>query len=637
MKLKCRTKTISKRHITTDQMKNSKRDGVAVKLITSSVLSALFLYFQSACPSSVIAGQTPLQLPATVNERLSAGMGQDLIVLFDDSDVEAESAVLRRNYGTHHNNDAIRAVKRTRYRSMKQSAFAGFSREEAEELRDFDQLPMSFVRIKSRSSLDRLRSDPRIRAVYQDLPVYPHTTYSLPFIGQPTTVAAGFSGSGTTVAVLDTGINYSLPAFGNCTAPGTPSSCRVAASVDVTGNNLTLNNDPKGHGTNVAGIVAAVAPGTRIAAINAFSGGTSSLSWILSGIDWAISNQSLYNIVALNMSLGDTTRYTSPCGNSATNPYVAAINNLRSSGILPVASSGNSGFTNGISSPACTPGVVSVGAVYDLAWRSSPDAAVPFTFSACSESSLAAVDKVPCFSNSASFLTMLAPGAFITAAGIQMAGTSQAAPHVAGAAAVLRSDYPLETLDQITARMTSGGVPATDGRNGLVKPRLNLYASFTPVSDLILTVRSTPAQLHEGELLTYSATVLNNGPFPASGVVLSDTIPAGALFVSASPACQSNGVEVTCSLGTLARGASTTVNIIFSVPYAGVIENSVRVQSATADPQIGNNVSSAAVSVTAIPAVPAASFWGLGVVSIALAGVAGTRSRSRRNQIGSYY
>jgi subtilisin family serine protease len=110
-----------------------------------------------------------------------------------------------------------------------------------------------------------------------------------------------------------------------------------------------------------------------------------------------------------------------------------------------------------------------VGAVYDAnvgrrAWT------------ACTDDTTAA-DKVTCFSNSASFLTMLAPGALITAAGSTYGGTSQAAPHVAGAAAVLRAAFPGETLNQTVNRMTANGIQVTDQRNGIQKPRLNLLAA----------------------------------------------------------------------------------------------------------------------------------------------------------------
>jgi subtilisin family serine protease len=86
-------------------------------------------------------------------------------------------------------------------------------------------------------------------------------------------------------------------------------------------------------------------------------------------------------------------------------------------------------------------------------------------------------DQVTCFSNSASFLTVLAPGSEITAAGITMSGTSQATPHVAGAIAVLREKNAALIPDQIEDILRSTGVSVTDSRNGLAFPRLDVLAA----------------------------------------------------------------------------------------------------------------------------------------------------------------
>lgn len=157
--------------------------------------------------------------------------------------------------------------------------------------------------------------------------------------------------------------------------------------------------------------------------------------------------------------------HSAECGSSWA---TSAFQNARSAGVLPVVASGNDGFLNGISEPACAPGAVRVGAVYDsnVGSHSVPN---------CTDATTAA-DKVTCFSNSASFLTLLAPGARITAGGTTRSGTSMAAPHVAGAVAVLRAfnGFPADTLDNTVGRMVNSGVPVRDHRNGIIKPRLNL-------------------------------------------------------------------------------------------------------------------------------------------------------------------
>lgn len=182
-----------------------------------------------------------------------------------------------------------------------------------------------------------------------------------------------------------------------------------------------------------------------------------------------IANKATYNIVAMNLSLGGGA-FTSPC---TTDVYASPISNARNAGILASISSGNDGYINEITSPACVPAAISVGAVYD--------STVGFLgikgWDVCTDYSTYA-DLVTCFSNSANFLTMLAPGAMITAAGITLGGTSQAAPHVAGAIAVLREAYPSESTDAIINRLTNTGVPVNDPKNGITKPRLDLLAAY---------------------------------------------------------------------------------------------------------------------------------------------------------------
>lgn len=403
------------------------------RIFIFAVLIALCAPFS---PTS--ASASPVAPPG-LRQRLAAGTPQEVIILLDEG-----AAVKSR---------AINAIR----------ANGG------ELLTDYSHLPMLFTRIRSERALDRILADTSVQAVYENRTIRPHLAQSLPLIAQPPLPPIGRTGSGTTVAVVDTGVNYTLPAFGSCTAPGVPAGCMVTTSVDLATNDNAL--DDMGHGTNVAGIVVGVAPDTKIAALDVFNpDGTSSDALVISGINWAIANRATYNIVALNMSLGDGSRNTAACGNKGTNPYVTPINNAKSAGIVTVISAGNEGYTDGISRPACTPAAVSVGAVYDANVGG-------IKWTACTDAS-SATDKVPCMSNTAAFLVMLAPGAFITAAGSSLGGTSQAAPHVSGAVAVLKSEYPNETPDQVISRLVSSGKPVTDQRTGGVFPRLDLLAAM---------------------------------------------------------------------------------------------------------------------------------------------------------------
>ncbi len=330
--------------------------------------------------------------------------------------------------------------------------------------RDWSELPLVQVRATTLEAAFAVLERDEAAAAYEVEHYELTDAQSFPLIEQPAAAAAGKTGTGTTVAVLDTGADYTRAELGSCSSPGVPAGCKVAFAKDFAPTDNTL--DDNGHGTNVSGIVVGVAPGTKVLALDVFNGASASSTHIISAINWVIANKATYNIASMNLSLGGGSS-TTTC---AADAMGIALGVARSAGIAPVVASGNSATTNAISSPACAPAAISVGAVYDANVGG-------LSFSTCSDPTTAA-DRVTCFSNSASFLTVLAPGAMITAAGYTMAGTSQAAPHVAGAFAVLHSAFPAESVDQQLVRLTSTGAPVLDPRNGITKPRINLVAAL---------------------------------------------------------------------------------------------------------------------------------------------------------------
>lgn len=337
-------------------------------------------------------------------------------------------------------------------------------------LRDYNNLPIAFYRISNKEALVDLLNDPNVKAVYPNRINQATTMESLPLINQPQANTKGFNGTDSSVAVLDTGVNYLHSDFG-CTAVNSPSStCRVVYAFDSAPDDGSL--DDNGHGSNVSAIVSKVATKTKIIGIDVFRSGSAYDSDILAGINWAVNNAKTYNIKAINLSLGiPGVKYKSECSNSS---YATAFANARAAGVVPVVASGNDAFPDGISSPACVAGAVRVGAVYDsniggVSWGNPVKCSDPTT----------AADKVACFSNGGSLVTLLAPGAMITAGGYTMGGTSQATPHVAGAIALLRANSvtPTETIDQTINRLKTTGKPITDSRTGLVFPRIDLLAA----------------------------------------------------------------------------------------------------------------------------------------------------------------
>lgn len=518
------------------------------------------------------------------------------LVIFDDSEIESGLTAERRVGAVLSGRDLARR-RVLGYGQLKSAIIpelpAGVSIR-----RDFSHLPLAHVKAESAADLKLLRAQPGVLAVVPNEEIELHLTQSLPLAEQPDAILGGQGGLGTSVVVVDSGVDYTRSVFGSCTAAGSPASCRVPVAFDVATGDGQL--DDNGHGTNVAGIVAAMAPQADILSLDVINAdGTSTDSLIIDAINWAIANQVTYNIRSINLSLGGSTGYSSPC--QLFNPYTAAVNNARSAGISVVASAGNSGLTNMLARPACTPGVNSVGAVYDgnnggLVWSVSAE-------ETCTDTTTAA-DQVPCFSNSADFLTLMAPGALITAANLTYGGTSQAAPHVSGAIAVLSRAFPAETPDQLTTRLVNFGSPVVDARNGLTVPRLDLFAALDFQADLSLSTSIAPDPLVFNEQADVTLTVENLGPDPAVHVELTSALPDGSDFISASPECSLQGRDVICQIDVLDSGESSSFQLSVLPTVSGDFNLTTGLSSPTSDADGSNNSVAIASSVTA-PAVPA--------------------------------
>ena len=304
----------------------------------------------------------------------------------------------------------------------------------------------------------------------------------LELINDLTAQASGDRGAGTAVAVLDDGTNYHKAAFGSCSRPGVP-GCRVLAYRDfATPPRVGLSFS--GHGTNVAGQVLKVAPDTALLVGNVFhktaAGPVVSNADLMSGLNWVLSQAArrspAYSVRAVNMSLGDPFTYHQAwCGGS---PFTGAFSQLLAVGIQPVVAAGNDAyqgttFRPGVSAPACAPGTVAVGAVFDSSYGrvtvSQPGSrcANPVTYA----------DEITCFSQGGPLVSLLAPGWDEVAAGVTKSGTSQATPLVTGAIAALASGAMTRPTSQIVTAMRLAGHPVQDPRTGLLVPRLDVRAA----------------------------------------------------------------------------------------------------------------------------------------------------------------
>jgi len=322
----------------------------------------------------------------------------------------------------------------------------------------------------------------------------------------------GATGAGQVIAILDTGVDYGVSAMGGGGFP----NAKVIGGTDTADN----DEDPmdcEGHGTSVASVAASasgVAPDAKIVAIKVFSSkdannaaceDSADDSDILAGVDWALSHRAQLGIGILNLSLGGGFEDTLDHGYCDTDvpDYAAAFDASLAAGVVVVVASGNDGTTNALAAPACVSSAISVGAVYS-------DSAASRTWlddtggEQCTDAP-ATPDHVVCFSNSATSLSLLAPGAFWVVAkkgnGVNLfAGTSAAAPAASGSVAALRQMRPAISPRGVADVLRATGTPITDPRNAIATPRIDALAAITldPNSFFSAAQSVLPAMIPDG-------------------------------------------------------------------------------------------------------------------------------------------
>jgi Subtilase family/Peptidase inhibitor I9 len=294
--------------------------------------------------------------------------------------------------------------------------------------RIFDSAIHGFIaRVPNQQVIDSLAKDPRVAYVEQDQQVQaffdtlPNGINRIDGDLSPASSGDGTGSVNADIAILDTGIDFSHPDLNI-----------YAQKTFVSGTSSA--NDDNGHGTHVAGIAAAkdngygvvgVAPGARLWDIKVLdSTGSGFISDIVAGIDFIAQYYSMVDIV--NLSFG------CQCKSYALD---SAINNAVGKGMTFVVAAGNAHTDASTFSPANNPNVIAVSAIADNDGRCG--GVGPST-------TYGRDDSFASFSNYGSTVDMAAPGVNIlsTYKGntyAYMSGTSMAAPHVAGAAALYKA------------------------------------------------------------------------------------------------------------------------------------------------------------------------------------------------------
>jgi uncharacterized repeat protein (TIGR01451 family) len=134
---------------------------------------------------------------------------------------------------------------------------------------------------------------------------------------------------------------------------------------------------------------------------------------------------------------------------------------------------------------------------------------------------------------------------------------------------------------------------------------------WQPISgeaDLSVAKTDSPDPIAVGKQLTYDILVTNSGPSDATTVMVADALPDSAAFEAAGAGCTYAGAThtVTCAVGSLASGASTTLTIVARPVLGGTIVNEVTVTADQPDPNVSDNVATASTTVNGPPNTPPA-------------------------------
>ncbi|WP_440957385.1 S8 family serine peptidase [Oceanicaulis sp. LC35] len=381
--------------------------------------------------------------------------------------------------------------------------------------------------------INALSAHPDVAAVFEDVPAAPsHLAWrqasaqaptqpvSLAVMDVQTVWNAGFTGQGQTLAILDSGIALNHVAFegaiiaGACfssTETGQSQSLCEGGAQQVTSLSsgapaedcVTLDVDPEaglygcGHGTHVAALAAGrpvafynhvfsgVAPDADLVPINVFSrfegedctrqgGAGCILSWTtdqIAALEWLYQNNSELGVDLINMSFGGEEHFE-PCLDAPLRPIIQL---LAAEGVGVLASSGNEGYRNALSAPACIPEVISVansaivsGSANEQILYSSNKA--PFLDMAASGVNLMSAFDVAPVTAEGRCLNKNSDGNWFGGPILEgechyfryLTGTSMASPTAAGAFALLRQSSPETSMAELLAAVQLTGNPASD-------------------------------------------------------------------------------------------------------------------------------------------------------------------------------
>ena len=160
--------------------------------------------------------------------------------------------------------------------------------------------------------------------------------------------------------------------------------------------------------------------------------------------------------------------------------------------------------------------------------------------------------------------------------------------------------YLVSALDINDSGIIVGDLLAADGKHHAYL--LTPAPVPPPVADLAVTQATSAATMRVGQSVTYTLTVKNNGPDPATNVALTDTLPSNGSYVSSTPAATVSSGKFIVNLGTLASGATATVTVLVHADAEGTMTNTASVSATEVDNTADDDTVSTGVTVN--PALP---------------------------------
>jgi type VI secretion system secreted protein VgrG len=387
-------------------------------------------------------------------------------------------------------------------------------------------------------------------------------------------------GTGMTVAVIDTGVDYNNQALGGGFGPGH----KVIAGYDFADNSSDPMATSSQHGTATAGLIGSddpndlgVAPGVDIVALRVTDDtNTGSLTSVANALQWVINNHQQYNITAVNMSLSDGNNYAQNwfANDGGEGQVITQLIGQLSALNIPVIAAAGNNFTGqqGMGFAAIVAGTISVTAT-DLSGNLLPNA-----------------QRLGTATGGASATTIAAPGEGLTVptgdSGTTMVtGTSFATALVTGSVTLLQEIYQsrfgtLPTVAQLTTWLQQGATPIQDPATGIKLGELNVYNS----AELIPMPNHSSGQSNSGSSTGTTTTVSNTSPTTTTSSSSSSSTPTQA---TTSPTVTSNSPAPTTSTTT----TTTTTTSTSTGPSVQVFVNGQEITGNGSDASISTGLS----------------------------------------------